>query len=123
MTIEEMIKAGCTYEDAADALDDLWEAAIKRKEKELAIKDAEQDVIAAYENYCKIVYPEISEKQLASIVGELEKTISMVSKILATPAVSNELQRKSNEKQEESKKAASGINKKSLKELFEELGW
>ena len=66
-TIEEMIKSGCTYEEATAALQKAWTAAREYGAKEAK---ARQDVITGYKKYLQIICPDISKMHLEEQVAQ-----------------------------------------------------
>ena len=96
-SIEEMIKSGCTYEEAMDALQNAWDNAVS--EREYVTKEAEtrQTLLKDYEKYLTIVYPDITQKQLEENVAKLQETLIMVRDIYHKINKINELQQKSTE--------------------------
>ena len=96
-TIEEMIKSGCTYEEAMDALQNIWDSAIAEREFHTKEAEARQNIITDYRKYLKIVYPTISEKDLEQSVAQLESTLLNIRNIYTSFAKNKELQLKSKE--------------------------
>ena len=96
-TIEEMIKSGCTYEEAMDALQEVWEAAEAGRMRDIREAEARQNMITDYRKYLQIVCPDISEKHLEKQVAELESTLITVRDILHKFPKVNDLQLKSKE--------------------------
>ena len=96
-TIEEMIKSGCTYEEAMDALQNVWDSAVAEKERNTREEEARQTIITDYRKYLKIVCPTISEKDLEQAVAQLESTLLTVRDIYTSFAKNKELQLKSKE--------------------------
>ena len=96
-TIEEMIKSGCTYEEAMDALQDMWESAEAERERNTKEVEARQNVVTAYKKYLQIICPAISEKHLEQQVAQLESTLSTISDIYNGFTKINDLQLKSKE--------------------------
>ena len=96
-TIEEMIKSGCTYEEAMDALQEVWEAAEAERMRDIREVEARQNMITDYRKYLQIVCPDISEKHLEKQVAELESTLITVRDILHKFTKINEPQLKSKE--------------------------
>ena len=105
-TIEEMIKSGCTYEEATAALQKAWEAATAEREYNIREAEARQDVIKGYKKYLQIICPNISEMHLEEQVHQLESTLIAVRDILHKFPKVDELQLKS---KEESNKAEGDI--------------
>ena len=105
-TIEEMIKSGCTYEEATAALQKAWEAATAAREYNIKEAEARQDVIKGYKKYLQIICPDISEMHLEEQVAELESALIAVRDILQKIPKIDELQLKS---KEESNKAEGDI--------------
>lgn len=105
-TIEEMIKSGCTYEEATAALQKAWEAATAAREYNIKEAEARQDVIKGYKKYLQIICPDISEMHLEEQVAELESALITVRDILQKFPKVDELQLKS---KEESNKAEGDI--------------
>ena len=96
-TIEEMIKSGCTYEEAMDALQELWESAEAEKERDMKEAEARQTILTDYRKYLQIICPTISEKHLEQQVAELESTLFTIRKIYTSFSKINDLQLKSKE--------------------------
>ena len=96
-TIEEMIKSGCTYEEAMDALQDMWESAVAEKERNTKEAEARENVVTAYKKYLQIICQAISEKHLEQQVAQLESTLSTISEIYNGFTKINDLQLKSKE--------------------------
>ena len=96
-TIEEMIKSGCTYEEAMDALQDMWESAVAEKERNTKEAEARENVVTAYKKYLQSICPAISEKHLEQQVAQLESTLSTISEIYNGFTKINDLQLKSKE--------------------------
>ena len=94
-TIEEMIKSGCTYEEAMDALQNVWDSAVAEKERNTKEEEARQTIITDYRKYLKIVCPTISEKDLEQAVAQLESTLLTVRNICTSFVKNKELQLKS----------------------------
>ena len=105
-TIEEMIKSGCTYEEATAALQKAWEAATAEREYNIREAEARQDVITGYKKYLQIICPNISEMHLEEQVHQLESTLITVRDILHKFPKVDDLQLKS---KEESNKAEGDI--------------
>ena len=70
-TIEEMIKSGCTYEEAMDALQNVWESAVTEREYNVKEAEVRQNMIADYKKYLQIICPDISEKHLEQQAAQL----------------------------------------------------
>ena len=96
-TIEEMIKSGCTYEEAVDALQDMWESAVAERERNTKEAEARENVVTAYKKYLQIICPAISKKHLEQQVAQLESTLSTISDIYNGFTKINDLQLKSKE--------------------------
>ena len=96
-TIEEMIKSGCTYEEAMDALQNVWESAVAEREFHTKEAEARQNIITDYRKYLQIIYPTISEKYLEQSVAQLESTLLNIRNIYTSFAKNKELQLKSKE--------------------------
>lgn len=96
-SIEEMIKSGCTYEEAMDALQDVWDNAASEREYVMKEAEARQTVLKDYEKYLTIVCPDISQKQLEENVAKLQETLIMIRDIFHKFSKINELQQKSKE--------------------------
>ena len=96
-TIEEMIKSGCTYEEAMDALQNAWDSAVAEKERNTKEAEARQTIITDYRKYLQIVCPTISEKDLEQAVAQLESTLLTVRDIYTSFTKFQELQLKSKE--------------------------
>ena len=96
-TIEEMIKSGCTYEEAMDALQNAWDSAVAKREFHTKEAEARQNIVTDYRKYLKIVYPTISEKYLEQHVAQLESTLLNIRNIYTSFAKNKELQLKSKE--------------------------
>ena len=96
-TIEEMIKSGCTYEEAMDALQNMWESAATEREFHTKEAEARQNIITDYRKYLQIIYPTISEKYLEQSVAQLESTLLDIRNIYTSFAKNKELQLKSKE--------------------------
>ena len=116
-TIEEMIKSGCTYEEAMDALQNAWEAATAAREYDIKEAEARQDVIKGYKKYLQIICPDISEMHLEEQVAQLESTLITIRDILHKFPKVDELQLKS---KEESNTAESDIEGW-VKKLFNKI--
>ena len=116
-TIEEMIKSGCTYEEATAALQKAWEAATAAREYNIKEAEARQDVIKGYKKYLQIICPDISEMHLEEQVAELESALIAVRDILQKIPKINDLQLKS---KEESNKAEGDIEDW-VKKLFNKI--
>ena len=96
-TIEEMIKSGCTYEEAMDALQNIWESAVAEREYNTKEAEARQTIMADYKKYLQIICPTISEKHLEKQVDELESTLITIREIYHKFTKNNEPQLKSKE--------------------------
>ena len=96
-TIEEMIKSGCTYEEAMDALQNAWDSAVAEREFHTKEEEARQNIVTDYRKYLKIIYPTISEKYLEQHVAQLESTLLNIRNIYTSFAKNKELQLKSKE--------------------------
>lgn len=96
-SIEEMIKFGCTYEEAMDALQDVWDNTVSEREYVMKEAEARQTVLKDYEKYLTIVCPDISQKQLKENVAKLQETLIMIRDIFHKFSKINELQQKSKE--------------------------
>lgn len=97
-TIEEMIKSGCTYEEAMDALQKAWECAAAEREFHTKEAEARQNMMTDYRKYLQIVCPTISEKHLEQQVAKLESTLCTIRNIYTNFTKINDLQLKSKEK-------------------------
>lgn len=96
-SIEEMIKSGCTYEEAMDALQDVWDNTVSEREYVMKEAEARQTMLKDYEKYLTIVCPDISQKQLEKNVAKLQETLIMIRDIFHKFSKINELQQKSKE--------------------------
>ena len=99
-SIEEMIKSGCTYEEAMDALQDVWDNTVSEREYVMKEVEARQTMLKDYEKYLTIVCPDISQKQLEENVAKLQETLIMIREIrdiFHKFSKINELQQKSKE--------------------------
>lgn len=96
-SIEEMIKSGCTYEEAMDALQSVWDNTASEREYVMKEAEARQTMLKDYEKYLTIVCPDISQKQLEENVAKLQETLIMVRDIFHKFNKINELQQKSKE--------------------------
>ena len=96
-SIEEMIKSGCTYEEAMDALQDVWDNAVSEREYVMKEAEARQTMLKDYEKYLTIICPDISQKQLEENVAKLQETLIMIRDIFHKFSKINELQQKSKE--------------------------
>ena len=96
-TIEEMIKSGCTYEEAMDALQNAWESAEAERMRDIREAEARQNMMTDYRKYLQIVCPTISEKHLEQQVAELESTLCTIRDIYSGFSKINDLQLKSKE--------------------------
>ena len=100
-SIEEMIKSGCTYEEAMDALQNVWDNTVSEREYVMKEAEARQTMLKDYEKYLTIVYPDITQKQLEDNVAELELTLNTVRDIFHKINKISELQQKSKEENKE----------------------
>lgn len=100
-SIEEMIKSGCTYEEAMDALQNAWDDAVSERDYIRNEAEARQTMLKDYEKYLTIVYPDITQKQLEENVAELELTLNTVRDIFHKINKISELQQKSKEENKE----------------------
>ena len=116
-TIEEMIKSGCTYEEATAALQKAWEAATAAREYDIKEAKARQDVITGYKKYLQIICPDISEMHLEEQLAQLKSTLITIRDILQKNPKVNDLQLKS---KEESNKAEGDIEGW-IKKLFNKI--
>lgn len=105
-TIEEMIKSGCTYEEATAALQKAWEAATAAREYDIKEAKARKDVTIGYKKYLQIICPDMPEMHLEEQVAQLESTLITVRDILHKNTKIDDLQLKS---KEESNKAEDDI--------------
>ena len=96
-TIEEMIKSGCTYEEAMDALQNVWESAVTEREYNVKEAEVRQNMIADYKKYLQIICPDISEKHLEQQAAQLETTLITVRDFYDKFNKINDLQLKSKE--------------------------
>lgn len=96
-TIEEMIKSGCTYEEAMDALQNVWESTSAERERNIKEAEARQNMIADFKKYLQIVCPNISKKHLEQQVTQLESTLITVRDVYNKFSKINDLQLKSKE--------------------------
>ena len=96
-SIEEMIKSGCTYEEAMDALQNAWDNAVSEREYVMKEAEARQNLLKDYEKYLTIVYPDITSTNLEKNVAKLQETLITVRDIYHTCNKINELQQKSKE--------------------------
>ena len=96
-TIEEMIKSGCTYEEAMDALQEVWESAEAERMRDIREAEARQNMMTDYRKYLQIVCPDISEKNLEKHVAELESVLCTIRNIYTNFTKINDLQLKSKE--------------------------
>lgn len=113
-TIEEMIKSGCTYEEAMDALQDVWESTEAERMRDIREAEARQNMMTDYRKYLQIVCPNISEKNLEKQVAELETILCTIRNIYTNFTKINDLQLKS---KEESNKAEDDIESR-VNKLF-----
>lgn len=113
-TIEEMIKSGCTYEEAMDALQDVWESTEAERMRDIREGEARQNMMTDYRKYLQIVCPNISEKNLEKQVAELETILCTIRNIYTNFTKINDLQLKS---KEESNKAEDDIESR-VNKLF-----
>lgn len=100
-SIEEMIRSGCTYEEAMDALQDAWDSAVTEREYVTKEAEARQNLLKDYEKYLTIVYPDITQKQLEENVAELETTLDNIRDVFYRLNKIKELHQKSKEQNEE----------------------
>ena len=96
-TIEEMIKSGCTYEEAMDALQEVWESTEAERMRDIREAEARQNMMTDYRKYLQIVCPTISEKNLEKHVAELESVLCTIRNIYTNFTKINDLQLKSKE--------------------------
>ena len=96
-SIEEMIKSGCTYEEAMDALQNVWDNAVSEREYVMKEAEARQNLLKDYEKYLTIVCPDITSTNLEKNVAKLQETLITVRDIYHTCNKINELQQKSKE--------------------------
>lgn len=96
-SIEEMIKSGCTYEEAMDALQNVWDNTVSEREYVMKEAEARQTILKDYEKYLTIICPDISQKQLEQNVAKLQETLIMVRDIFHKFNKISELQQKSKE--------------------------
>ena len=96
-TIEEMIKSGCTYEEAMDALQDVWDSTKAERMRDIKEAEARQNMMTDYRKYLQIVCPNISEKNLEKQVAELGTILCTIRNIYTNFTKSNDLQLKSKE--------------------------
>ena len=96
-SIEEMIKSGCTYEEAMDALQDAWDDAVSERDYIRKEAEARQNLLKDYEKYLTIVYPDITSTDLEKNVAKLQETLIMIRDIFHKFSKINELQQKSKE--------------------------
>lgn len=96
-TIEEMIKSGCTYEEAMDALQDVWDSTKAERMRDIKEAEARQNMMTDYRKYLQIVCPNISETHLEEQVAQLESTLITIRDILQKNPKVNDLQLKSKE--------------------------
>ena len=96
-TIEEMIKSGCTYEEAMDALQDVWDFTKAERMRDIKEAEARQNMMTDYRKYLQIVCPNISEKNLEKQVAELETILCTIRNIYTNFTKINDLQLKSKE--------------------------
>ena len=92
-----MIKSGCTYEEAMDALQNVWDSAAAERERNTKEAEARQNIITDYRKYLQIVCPTLSEKDLEQHVAQLESTLLTIRNIYTSFAKNKELQLKSKE--------------------------
>lgn len=100
-SIEEMIKSGCTYEEAMDALQNVWDNTVTEREYVMKEAEARQTILKDYEKYLTIICPDISQKQLEQNVAKLQETLIMVRDIFHKFNKISELQQKSKEENKE----------------------
>ena len=96
-SIEEMIKSGCTYEEAMDALQDVWDNTVSEREYVMKEAEARQNLLKDYEKYLIIVYPDITSTDLEKNVAKLQETLIIVRDIYHKFNKISELQQKSKE--------------------------
>ena len=96
-TIEEMIKSGCTYEEAMDALQEVWEAAEAERMRDIREAEARQNMMTDFRKYLQIICPNISEMHLEEQVHQLESTLITIRNIYTNFPKVNDLQLKSKE--------------------------
>ena len=96
-TIEEMIKSGCTYEEAMDALQDVWDSTKAERMRDIKEAEARQNMMTDYRKYLQIVCPNISEKNLEKQVAELGTILCTIRNIYTNFTKINDLQLKSKE--------------------------
>ena len=96
-SIEEMIKSGCTYEEAMDALQDVWDNTVSEREYVMKEAEARQNLLKDYEKYLTIVYPDITSTDLEKNVAKLQETLIIVRDIYHKFNKISELQQKSKE--------------------------
>lgn len=96
-SIEEMIKSGCTYEEAIDALQNVWDNTVSEREYVMKEAEARQTMLKDYEKYLTIICPDISQKQLEENVAKLQETLIIVRDIYHKFNKISELQQKSKE--------------------------
>ena len=95
--IEEMIKSGCTYEEAMDALQDAWDNAVSERDYVMKEAEARQTMLKDYEKYLTIICPDINSTELEKNVAKLQATLITVRDIFHKFNKINELQQKSKE--------------------------
>ena len=96
-SIEEMIKSGCTYEEAMDALQDAWDNAVSERDYVMKEAEARQTMLKDYEKYLTIICPDINSTELEKNVAKLQATLITVRDIFHKFNKINELQQKSKE--------------------------
>ena len=96
-TIEEMIKSGCTYEEAMDALQDVWDSTKAERMRDIKEAEARQNMMTDYRKYLQIACPNISEKNLEKQVAELGTILCTIRNIYTNCTKINDLQLKSKE--------------------------
>lgn len=100
-SIEEMIKSGCTYEEAMDALQNVWDNTVSEREYVMKEAEARQNLLKDYEKYLTIVYPDITSTDLEKNVAKLQETLIMIRDIYNKCNKISELQQKSKEENKE----------------------
>ena len=96
-SIEEMIKSGCTYEEAMDALQNAWDNAVSERDYIRNEAEARQNLLKKYEKYLTIVYPDITSTDLEKNVAKLQETLITVRDIYHKCNKISALQQKSKE--------------------------
>ena len=92
-----MIKSGCTYEEAMDALQDVWDSTKAERMRDIKEAEARQNMMTDYRKYLQIVCPNISEKNLEKQVAELGTILCTIRNIYTNFTKINDLQLKSKE--------------------------